>query len=45
MKAQAGEYEKLYSKLGNQRRNGDIGKQLQGEVDAYTDNQLSTSLH
>ena len=40
-----GEYEALHSKLGKNRRNGDIGKQLQSEVDAYTDNQLSTSLH
>ena len=42
---QPGEYESLHSKLGMNRRNGDIGGQLQAEVDAYTDNQLSTSLH
>ena len=38
------EYTKLYKKLGSQHNNKDIRKQLQEEVDAYTDNQLSTSL-
>ncbi len=39
------EYTKLYKKLGNAHNNKDIRKQLQEEVDAYTDNQLSTSLN
>ena len=38
------EYRKLYKKLGQQNNNKDIRKQLQEEVDMYTDNQLSTSL-
>ena len=40
-----GEYTKLYKQLGaHHHNNKDIRKQLQEEVDAYTDNQLSTSL-
>ena len=39
------EYTKLYKKLGPESKNKDIRKQLQEEVDMYTDNQLSTLLH
>uniref|UniRef100_A0A7S3IJ96 Uncharacterized protein n=1 Tax=Strombidium inclinatum TaxID=197538 RepID=A0A7S3IJ96_9SPIT len=39
------QYKKLYKHLGNDNRNKDVRKQLQGEIDMYTDNQLSTNLH
>ena len=39
------EYGKLYKQLGADNRNKDVRKQLQEEVDMYTDNQLSTSLN
>ena len=37
------QYSKLYKNLGQNNRNKDVRKQLQEEVDMYTDNQLSTS--
>ena len=42
---EASEYTKLYKKLGPENKNKDIRRQLQEEVNMYTDNQLSTSLH
>ena len=39
------EYGKLYKNLAVDNRNKDVRKQLQEEVDMYTDNQLSTSLN
>ena len=39
-----GEYTKLYKQLGSQNRNKDVRRQLQEEVDMYTDNQLSTNM-
>ena len=39
------EYTKLYKKLGSDNRNKDVRRQLQEEIDMYTDNQLSTSLN
>ena len=44
-KAAAGEWNKLYKKLGTQNKNKDVRKALQEEVDMYTDNQLSTNMH
>ena len=41
----ASEYTKLYKKLGPDTKNKDLRRQLQEEVDMYTDNQLSTSLN
>ena len=38
-------YTKLYKHLGTDNRNKDVRRQLQEEVDMYTDNQLSTNLH
>ena len=38
------EYTKLYKHLGTNNRNKDVRKQLQDEVDMYTDNQLSTNM-
>ena len=38
-------YCKLYKHLGTDNRNKDVRKQLQEEVNMYTDNQLSTILH
>ena len=38
-------YGKLYKHLGPDNRNKDVRRQLQEEVDMYTDNQLSTNLH
>ena len=40
----ASQYNKLYKHLGNDNRNKDVRRQLQEEVDMYTDNQLSTNL-
>ena len=39
------EYTKLYKKLGPDSKNKDLRRQLQEEIDMYTDNQLSTSLN
>lgn len=39
------EYTKLYKHLGTNNRNKDVRRQLQEEVDMYTDNQMSTSLN
>ena len=45
-KAKSGsDYTKLYKHLGPETKNKDVRMQLQEEVDMYTDNQLSTSLH
>ena len=41
----AKEYNKLYKHLGSNNRNKDVRRQLQEEVDMYTDNQLSCSLN
>ena len=38
-------YNKLYKHLGPAKKDKDVRRQLQEEVDMYTDNQLSTSLH
>ena len=38
-------YCKLYKHLGTDNRNKDVRRQLQEEVNMYTDNQLSTNLH
>ena len=38
-------YTKLYKHLGTDNRNKDVRRQLQEEVNMYTDNQLSTNLH
>ena len=38
-------YNKLYKQLGPAKKDKDVRQQLQGEVDMYTDNQLSTALH
>ncbi len=43
-KAKTSDYNKLYKHLGNDNRNKDVRRQLQEEVDMYTDNQLSTNL-
>ena len=40
-----GEYRKLYKAFGRDNKNKDVRKQLQDEVDLYTDNQLSTNLN
>ena len=40
-----GEFTKLYKALGSDNRNKDVRRQLQGEVNMYTDNQLSVSLN
>ena len=39
------DYNKLYKKLGTDNRNKDVRRQLQDEVDMYTDNQLSTNMN
>ena len=39
------EYSKLYKHLGNNNQNKDVRRQLQEEVDMYTDNQLSTNMN
>ena len=45
VKAQStSEYNKLYKKLGTNNKNKDVRRQLQEEVDMYTDNQLSTNM-
>ena len=41
----ASEYTKLYKKLGTDNRNKDVRRQLQEEVDMYTDNQLSVNMN
>ena len=42
---QGNTYNKLYKHLGPAKKDKDVRRQLQEEVDMYTDNQLSTSLH
>ena len=39
------EYTKLYKQLGSNNQNKDVRRQLQEEVDMYTDNQLSTNMN
>ena len=41
----ASEYTKLYKQLGSNNTNKDVRRQLQEEVDMYTDNQLSTNMN
>ena len=45
VKKQSNTYNKLYKHLGPAKKDKDVRRQLQEEVDMYTDNQLSTSLH
>ena len=39
------EYTKLYKHLGSNNQNKDVRRQLQEEVEMYTDNQLSTNMN